>query len=124
MRLPLSFTASGADDLVVLRRSLGAALSEAGLDGGPSDDVVVMTSELVANVLTHTPAPARICVELAGRMVHVSVSDVVHAAPVLLEPEPTRVGGNGMRIIDALADEWGVVFHRGAGKDVWFDRRC
>jgi anti-sigma regulatory factor (Ser/Thr protein kinase) len=121
--LPLSFTASRPDDIVVLRRSLEAALGEAGVDGEHRDDVVVMTCELVANALIHAQAPARICVELAGRAVHVTVSDHDHAPPILLEQEPTRVGGNGMRIVDALADDWGVVTHVGDGKDVWFERR-
>jgi len=44
-------------------------------------------------------------------------------SPVLRPAEPSAVGGNGLRIVDVLADDWGTIAHPGDGKEVWFTRR-
>jgi anti-sigma regulatory factor (Ser/Thr protein kinase) len=120
---PIRYLATETRDIGVIRRSLGAALGDAGLDPDASGEVLVMTSELVANALTHASSPAEVVVELANRRVQVTVSDEVHSPPVLRPAAPTQAGGNGMRIIDALSDEWGTITHAGDGKAVWFTRR-
>ncbi|MBI5090473.1 MAG: ATP-binding protein [Actinobacteria bacterium] len=88
------------------------------------EDVTLATSELVSNVITHTddggtldawdPKPD------VPLRVEVADTDSSPAAPVEVPPER---GGMGLKIVDQLADDWGVV-PREDGKVVWaeFDR--
>ena len=50
----------------------------------------------------------------------VSVADANPAEPRVLPSDPSRIGGNGMRIVDAWSTEWGVRQIEGDGKDTWF----
>lgn len=90
----------------------------------------LLVSELVANVWRHTsastctvrvgfPEPAG---QAGGREgVVFEVCDAAADAPVEFdaEPHPSGEGGRGLRIVSALADEWGV--RRSATqKSVWF----
>ena len=34
---------------------------------------------------------------------------------------PTAVTGRGLRLVDSVADRWGVDQHRDEGKTVWFE---
>jgi anti-sigma regulatory factor (Ser/Thr protein kinase) len=99
----------------------------AGLDGllGPAyPDVALLVSELVTNGVRHanaTPAaPVRIAVQIADDRVRVEVSDRgVGFDHGPLPPDPTRPGGWGLRLVDELADAWGV--ERAGGTTVWFE---
>ncbi len=83
----------------------------------------MMTSELVANVLRHTVDEPCLVVLATPQQVHVAITDHDPTVPAVAPRSPMRVGGNGLRIIDALSDRWGVQRHDGNGKTVWFDRR-
>jgi anti-sigma regulatory factor (Ser/Thr protein kinase) len=99
----------------------------AGLDGllGPAyPDVALLVSELVTNGVRHADtapeAPLRIAVRLADDRVRVEVSDQGEGfdhGP--LPPDPTRAGGWGLRLVDEIADAWGV--DRAQGTTVWFE---
>lgn len=92
--------------------------------GAPDDCeqlALVAVSELVTNVLRHTDSPANVSVQVDGQRVRVEVSDGEwESVPVLRPIDPGRVGGNGIRIIDALAERWGCEVQPGQGKRVWF----
>jgi anti-sigma regulatory factor (Ser/Thr protein kinase) len=89
-----------------------------------AEDVGLTVSELVTNVVRHTadgglleawdPKPD------VPLRVEVSDSDV--SSPEI-NKEPGLDGGYGLRIVERLADEWGVV-RATSGKTVWaeFDR--
>lgn len=84
--------------------------------------VELLTSELVTNAVRH-PDPATgitLSVAQAADELVVSVSDGDSRRPVVRPPDPERVGGNGMRIIDMLASAWGVETRGTHGKTVWF----
>ncbi len=88
------------------------------------DDVAVMTSELVTNVIAHTLSEPRISVAWGEGAVRVAVSDDDPSQPVVRSFAPQRVGGNGLRIVDAWSEAWGVDAHEvGVGKTVWFEVR-
>ena len=80
---------------------------------------LVMVSELVTNVMVHTEAAPRVVVSADDDHVVVEVVDDDPAEPVVREPDPTRVGGNGLRIVDSWAERWGVR-RLERGKVVWF----
>jgi anti-sigma regulatory factor (Ser/Thr protein kinase) len=108
------------------RRAIEPLVSDP--DDPISEDVRLVTSELVTNVVLHTadggalrawdPKPAvplRIEVEdqdIAARDV------VVRDAAARAADDGPRVGGRGLRIVDDLADDWGIIATE-TGKVVW-----
>jgi anti-sigma regulatory factor (Ser/Thr protein kinase) len=85
------------------------------------NNVRLIVSELVANGVVHGPGGAPITVRLHGDGdgVRGAVSD--QGPGFVLRPRETRPleHGNGLLIVDALADRWGV--HDGAPTTVWFE---
>jgi anti-sigma regulatory factor (Ser/Thr protein kinase) len=80
------------------------------------EDAALMVSELVTNALVHGigTITLRIDVEPAALRVEVSDEGNVAFAP---SPTPGAHGGWGLRILDQLADDWGV---REGSTKVWF----
>jgi two-component sensor histidine kinase len=113
------FTATSGNDLAPLRRKLKSAFGAVTVSGHV-DDALLMVNELVMNTLVHARSSAEVDVSLTGSHVEVSVSDPSSVVPTVQPFDPSRIGGNGLRIIEALADGWGVVSHPGGGKSVWF----
>ena len=91
------------------------------------EDVLLLVSELVTNAVRHGGAGAggsvELELELSRRHVRVEVADPgdgvgSHALP----SASTDVGGWGLRMVDHVADEWGVS-SGGPGTRVWFEIR-
>jgi anti-sigma regulatory factor (Ser/Thr protein kinase) len=81
----------------------------------------VMVSELATNVLAHTRSEYTVSHHEGTDEVRVEVADEDGLAVPVLQPiDPRRVGGNGMRIVDALSDDWGLRLVPDDGKVVWF----
>src|SRR6266487_3480027 len=80
------------------------------------DDAALMVSELVTNALVHGTGTISLRVDVEADAVRVEVSN---EGEVALAPSPTpgAHGGWGLRIVEQLADEWGV---RGGSTKVWF----
>jgi anti-sigma regulatory factor (Ser/Thr protein kinase) len=114
-----------ATDIVRARRWLLDLLRRTTpLDAEQLDEAGVMISELVTNVLHHTTSEARIVVSRARDEVRIEVHDEDAAATPVLRPiDPTRTGGNGIRIIQALSTSWGCDLLPDDGKRVWFTLR-
>jgi anti-sigma regulatory factor (Ser/Thr protein kinase) len=80
------------------------------------EDAVLLVSELVNNALLHGIGTIwlRIDVENDGVRVEVADQGNVSVAP---NPTPGAHGGWGLRLVDELADDWGVL--EGSTR-VWF----
>jgi anti-sigma regulatory factor (Ser/Thr protein kinase) len=80
------------------------------------EDVVLMVSELVTNALVHGTGTISLRIDIASDALRIEVSDDgnVRVAP---SPTPGAHGGWGLRIVDQLADDWGV---REGSTKVWF----
>jgi anti-sigma regulatory factor (Ser/Thr protein kinase) len=80
------------------------------------DAAALMVSELVTNALQHGVGTVslRIDIEPAGLWIEVSDEGDVALSP---SPTPGAHGGWGLRIVEELADEWGV---RDGSTRVWF----
>jgi anti-sigma regulatory factor (Ser/Thr protein kinase) len=106
------------------RRAVAATLGDWGLRA-IVDVVVLLVSELVVNVIVHAGphAPGEdVVVDLSatdGR-VRVEVADGSAALAVLADRDVASPSGRGLRVVEALADAWGVA-PRGKGKMVWFE---
>jgi anti-sigma regulatory factor (Ser/Thr protein kinase) len=86
--------------------------------------LALLVSELVNNAVLHADTAAECQVSLKVRLrsgrVRVEVSDSGSGfdAPALLSPDPLAIGGQGLLIVAALSDSWGVL--RGPkGCTVW-----
>jgi len=79
--------------------------------------VQLVVSELVTNAVRHTEGPCGVDLELAGQTVEITVWDTSPQLPVVMEPDPTRVGRHGMEIITALCGGFQVV-RREVGKQI------
>ena len=106
----------------LVRRLLTEELRRAGVSPATVDEVVLIASELVGNAVRHTPAPPSGQLEVSWNLddtgVTVGVVDASPTPPRPRTPTPQDPHGRGLRIVDALADGWGVVPHP-QGKQVW-----
>ena len=76
--------------------------------------------ELMTNALSHGHTEAEVCIHDEGAHVRAEVSDGGDDRVELQPPDPTREGGHGLELVDALALRWGVI-DRSEGKTVWFE---
>lgn len=84
------------------------------------DKAALLISELVTNVVRHAATDVDVRIAVGASTVRVEVGDRNPEVPVIRSPEPTDVGGRGMRIVDELSMRWGVEARR-TGKSVWFE---
>ena len=107
--LPRSPTSAG-----VARRLVSAHTDT--LDPQQREDAALLVSELVTNALLHGIGAIRLRIDVETTGVRVEVSDQGHVA-LAPSPTPGAHGGWGLRIVEELADDWGVL--EGSTR-VWF----
>ena len=79
-------------------------------------DAALMVSELVTNALVHGIGVIWLRMDIETDAVRVEVSDEGNVA-LAPSPTPGAHGGWGLRIVDQLADDWGVL---DGSTRVWF----
>ncbi len=97
--------------------------------GGCSERVelqALMLSELATNAVQHADTEFEVEISVTpdagGRSVRVRVSDEAPGFPTPQEPGMDAPHGRGLRIVESLADAWGIEVRRDRpGKTVWFD---
>jgi serine phosphatase RsbU (regulator of sigma subunit)/anti-sigma regulatory factor (Ser/Thr protein kinase) len=93
-------------------------------DADQVDSAVLLTSEMLANVLMHTDADATLLARISGaegpRRLRVEVTDSGEALPHRRDPGELASSGRGLFLIQELATAWGVD-PRGVGKTIWFE---
>ncbi|MFF4410334.1 ATP-binding protein [Streptomyces sp. NPDC001404] len=87
-----------------------------------SRDITLCVSELTTNALRHGVPQGRGFLLhlwlLESHTLRIEVHDSGAGCPRILPPEAMADGGRGLRIVDMLADKWGVG-ERDPGKVVW-----
>lgn len=84
-----------------------------------ADDASLLVGELVGNSLRHAHTPATVVACPCGEGVRFDVVDGSTRTPRLRDVTASAESGRGLRLVDALSDEWGVEVN-GTGKSVWF----
>lgn len=79
--------------------------------------VQLVVSELVTNAVKHTDGPCGVDLVVADQVVEITVWDTSPLLPVVMEPDPTRIGRHGMEIVAALCGGFHVV-RREFGKQI------
>ncbi len=89
---------------------------------GQSSDVVdaaeLMVSELATNCVQHAQTDFEITIR-ARDQVRIEVRDTNHGQPQVQSPPPQAPSGRGLRIVQEISDEWGII-PSSNGKTVWF----
>jgi anti-sigma regulatory factor (Ser/Thr protein kinase) len=106
-RTPMAGRAARAA-VAVLADRLGPARTE---------DARLLLTELAANAVKHGQGTIFLSVEIDDGRARFSVCDDGHAEPHV-RPQAGADGGWGLRIVDRLADRWGVTR---PGTLVWFE---
>jgi anti-sigma regulatory factor (Ser/Thr protein kinase) len=115
----MRFDAS-AESARAARGFVRQALGSAGL--AELDEIaILLTSELVTNVVRHSHSGGKVDVEVRDRVVRVSVSDDSPIMPAVHEPETSADGGRGLWLVAQLSDDWGATRVVDDGKVVWFE---
>jgi anti-sigma regulatory factor (Ser/Thr protein kinase) len=85
------------------------------------DSVSLMVSELATNALLHAASGFDVSVVRSGPSLLVTVSDHGdEGMPRMQAPRSSEPHGRGLRVVDALSEEWGVSTTEDDGKTVWF----
>jgi CheY-like chemotaxis protein/anti-sigma regulatory factor (Ser/Thr protein kinase) len=85
-----------------------------------TDSVVLLVSELLANVIVHARSAARLRVDLGSGFVRVEVEDAGMSTPVPGLPNDVDEHGRGLFMVARVADRCGWNRVPG-GKSVWFE---
>jgi serine phosphatase RsbU (regulator of sigma subunit)/anti-sigma regulatory factor (Ser/Thr protein kinase) len=84
--------------------------------------VALLVSELATNSVHHASAGFTLDIERGRERIRVAVSDAGPGTPEMRSPEPVEPSGRGLRIVEALSEEWGCSkAPDGVGKTVWFE---
>ncbi len=89
-----------------------------GYDAELIDAAELMTSELASNCVRHARTEFEVLI-FSKDEVRIEVRDSGGGAPRVLSPAATEPSGRGLRIVEAMANRWGVIPGKN-GKTVWF----
>lgn len=85
-----------------------------------AETAMLLTSELVTNVVVHARTPMRLDLDLTDHAVRVAVVDEAPRSPAIRRAHEARLTGRGMNLVETLATQWGVD-PIPPGKKVWFE---
>jgi anti-sigma regulatory factor (Ser/Thr protein kinase) len=83
------------------------------------DAVELMVSELATNCVQHANSEFEITIDISNPDIRIEARDSGQGRPLPRSPGPSEPTGRGLRIVEAMSDEWGVV-PSASGKTVWF----
>ena len=111
-----------AASAAIVRSQLARDLVSYDLPAAAIEDAVLVASELVGNAVRHATAAGSATLDISWDVdssgVRVFVGDPSDKQPQARTAGDDDPGGRGLKIVDAICDQWGV--ERGErGKTVW-----
>ena len=100
-----------------VRRAVRAEVVRYGLDPAHADLAQLVASELVMNAVLHGREPIVVRVSVERDSTILEVYDAGEGLPAVA-PED-EAGHRGLRVVDALASDWGAIPAERGGKTVW-----
>jgi Histidine kinase-like ATPase domain len=100
------------------RERVAVVLAEWGLTGEAVAPTLLVVTELLSNAVEHGRGPGWLSLELADGSVRVEVRDDAPEPPSLRPPDPLRVRGRGLQLVEAVSSRWGFIDDP-PGKVVW-----
>ncbi|GAA1642424.1 ATP-binding protein [Actinoplanes couchii] len=104
-------------DSARIRHAVRATLPD-DVDADLADDVLLVVSELVQNVVHHTAGGGELRLSHRDGAIAIEVADVSTDPPHIHGPDARRVRGRGLMIVAAVSRAWGTRA-RDQGKVVW-----
>jgi len=90
-----------------------------------AEDVLLVISELVANVVDHAGTAMTVTIDQFRDTVLIAVSDAGDGLPRLQPLNDQAKRGRGLQLVDALCVRWGTTAVRaGQGKTAWAEIAC
>ena len=87
-----------------------------------AETAALLVSEVVTNAVLHGRSDVVLVIEDRGATAYVSVSDTSPMPPRVHNFAVESATGRGLRLVDQLAQRWGVdAAPAGKGKVVWFE---
>ncbi len=122
MELNVRVQGASGPEVVGAARALVRSVLELWDCDDPDDAGVLLTSEIVTNVVRHAAGVLAVQLDLSivDGVVRVTVEDPASEQPVLQTPSVDAIGGRGLMLVEALAARWGSV-PTDRGKLVWFE---
>jgi len=105
-------------DVYAVRHAAGLVRTGPGPDD--LDTAKLLLTELVSNAVRHSDDRISVRLDLREALLRVEVEDTSERMPVLRHQEDAASEGRGLRLVDAMADAWGVRLVE-RGKAVWFE---
>ena len=103
------------------RRWTRARVEDAGVHPALTELIVLLTSEVVTNAVSHSAPPVVLYLDVSPGRTRVEVRDSTVAAPVVKHARPTETGGRGVMFVDVLSSARGVEPDVRGTKTVWFE---
>lgn len=105
------------------RRWARERFDEAGLQPEVRDLLVLLVSEVVTNAVEHAAPPLLLRIDVTDEATRVEVQDRARDLPILKDPDPTELGGRGVKFVNDLATRWGTEppAEPDGLKTVWFE---
>jgi anti-sigma regulatory factor (Ser/Thr protein kinase) len=117
MKLTLPDDASASR---LARRWIEQQLAPLGMAPARLGIIELLVTELVTNAVEHTGSSPVLTLDAGDGTLRVEVEDDGGGLAQIPEPDPDRLGGWGLRIVDELADSWGASYRASGAKVLWF----
>ncbi|MFE2978871.1 ATP-binding protein [Streptomyces sp. NPDC059258] len=108
------------------RQFVTTTLAAWGITGEPTEDIRLCASGLTSNALTHGTRPGHgflVCLSALDALIRLEVHDsrdvMPERHPQVRQAASTQASGRGLRIVESLAQDWGVDRREPIGKVVW-----
>jgi anti-sigma regulatory factor (Ser/Thr protein kinase) len=110
---------AGPDAPFAARRFVAGVLAgRRHTDPSAAQDAQLVVSELATNAVIHAGTPFSVSVCFDGSTIRISVHDWSSTALVVRDAPPSALSGRGLRLVEAVTQDWGVD-SAADGKTVW-----